>query len=229
MWLARPTVAILAAGRGSRLSEKSGLPKPCLSFLGRSIAEWSLRAFATAGLEEFLVVVGSRAEHVRDHYRRLARQLGLRTEFIEVGGWQRGNGVSALAAARSLRRGPYILTMADHLFSAGLIGTVLATPPRDGELCLAVDRDPGSHTDLQDLMKVRIRERRVVAIGKDLGRWNAGDTGLFYCSGVLETGLERAQRQGGFSLADGVRDCSRAGTVRAIEITSRKSGPKRRP
>lgn len=212
-------VALLAAGRSTRL-RLGGFesPKPCVEFLGGSIALSSLSAFTAAGLDRFLIVLGCDAASVRDHYENVAAELGCEVTFVETPQWDLGNGATALAAARSLGERPFLLAMADHLFSPTFIRDALEAPPRGREVCLAVDPQLDPAIDRNDLTKVRIESGRVVEIGKELTTWDAGDTGLFYCTGILAEGLERARAGGLHSLSAGVQECACRGAVRAIAI-----------
>ena len=58
----RVAVAILAAGRGSRLGGDT--PKPLTLLGGRSLLDWSLGAALNSGLDPVLLVVGYEAEKV---------------------------------------------------------------------------------------------------------------------------------------------------------------------
>jgi len=212
-------VAVLAAGEGSRLTGETTAPaKPCRVLLGRSLAEWTLRSFNSAGVGEFLILLGHRSDEVREHYQWVAAALDVEVTFLEVDGWCRGNGVSALHAGRAFGDRPFLLTMADHLFSPALIAEVLAHPPAPEEVCLAVDPSPAPMLDLDDLTKVRLEGERIVAIGKQLQDWDAGDTGLFYVTSHLVAGLERAQQRSRFGLSDGIAECAAIGRVRAIRL-----------
>ena len=187
------------------------------------MGEWSLRGFAGAGISKFLLVLGSHGAAVRDHYHSVSDRLGLDTSFISVEDWHLGNGVSALAAARALHGESFVLSMADHLFSPAFVIELLRNKPAPGEVNLAVDNDIAPEVDLDDLTKVRIEDGKITAIGKELHPWDAGDTGLFYCTDGLRKGLEVAQDQGLYSLSDGVRECASQGKVRASEIGSEHS------
>ena len=113
--------------------------------------------------------------------------------------------------------------MADHLFSPAFVHELLRNKPAPGEVNLAVDSNISPEVDLDDLTKVRIDAGKITAIGKDLEPWDAGDTGLFYCTDGLRKGLETAQDQGLYSLSDGVRQCASRGMVRALKIGSEHS------
>ena len=212
-------VAILAAGQGSRLrNHGDATPKPCISLCGAAIAEWSLRAFAIAGVREFRIGTGFESDRVQQTYSRVASELGCQVEFLPVTNWQIGNGVSALTLARSFAGERYLLSMADHIFSPRVIRFLAAHSPSAQAIALATDSHSESFVDLDDLTKVRIEANRIVAIGKDISPWHAGDTGLFLCNDSLLQGLTAGQANGEFSLSDGVRHCAEAGEVEAVRL-----------
>ncbi len=194
------------------------LPKPCMPLLGTTIANWSLRAFYAAGAREFLVGIGFEAETVGKTYRSVAAELGCNVELLPVTGWEKGNGVTALALARSLFGQPYLLSMADHLFSPRMVRFLCQTSRGDDSIALAVDTHSESFLDLDDLTKVQISMGRVVSIGKDISPWDAGDSGLFLGADSLAKGLEEAQADSEFSLSDGVRRCAGSGLVEAVTL-----------
>ena len=212
-------VAILAAGEGSRLQGSAErVPKPCMPLEGATIAEWSLKAFRLAGIREIRVGVGFMSTDVRRHYQVLANNLQCDIEFVDTDGWEQGNGVTALALARSFEDRPFLLAMADHMFSPQVVHLLLDRPPDMNKIALAVDPFPDTVLDLADLTKVLVKSDHVVAIGKDLRSWNAGDTGLFHCGRVLAESLSEAQEKNQFSLSDGVRRCAERGLVQARQL-----------
>ena len=215
---ATPLAVILAAGAGARLRSARS-PKPLVRLRGLSIAERSIAQLLTAGVERFVVVLGCDAAVVQKEFERVARRRRCHISFVEAGKWEHGNGCSAAAAAPLVGDNPFLLTMVDHLLPPELIRNVLADAPARDEVALAVDHDIDHVFDLPDLTKVQVSGGRIAGIGKDLATWNAGDTGLFYCSSRLFEGLARAHRQGKFSLTDGIRECVVQGGVRAIDVT----------
>ncbi len=100
-----------------------------------------------------------------------------------------------------------------------MIEAMLASAPSPGEIALAVDGCKEAIFDLPDLTKVFRQDGRVAAIGKDLVEWDAGDTGLFYCTNAIFPAIERARGLGCHSLTDGVRECVEAGGVRAVDVS----------
>ena len=217
---ATPPCVILAAGEGSRLrGTRRAVPKPCVRLRGISLAERTVAQMLAAGVEQFVVVLGCDAALVRHEFDRVAKRRPCHISFVEATDWANGNGCSAAAAAPLVGNRPFLLTMVDHILVPEMIRKLLAEPPAQGEVVLAIDQDTENVFDLPDLTKVELRGRHVAAIGKDLMVWNGGDTGLFYCSSTLFDGLARAHKQSKFSLTDGIRECIAQGLVRASDIT----------
>ena len=217
---------ILAAGEGSRLrSGHSSVPKPLINLRGLSIAERSVAQLLTAGVERFVVVLGSDAMLVRREFERVAKRRRCHISFVTAKNWKKGNGYSAIAAASLIGDGPFLLVMVDHLLAPEMIQNVLAESLAQDEVAIAVDyniKNMFSTVDLtKDLTKINVRKGQIVEIGKDLTVWNAGDTGLFYCSLRLFDGLARAHKQGNFSLTDGIKECMSQGGVRVIDVTGK--------
>jgi 1L-myo-inositol 1-phosphate cytidylyltransferase / CDP-L-myo-inositol myo-inositolphosphotransferase len=220
---ATPPAVILAAGEGSRLRDaRSDVPKPLVRLRGLSLAERSIAQLATAGVERFVVVLGCDAALVQHEFERVARRRRCHISFVEAENWENGNGCSAAAAAPLVGDSPFLLTMVDHLLPPEMIRKMLADPPAQDEVALGVDYDTENVFDLPDLTKVQVSGGRIAAVGKDLATWNAGDTGLFYCSPRLFDGLAGAHEQGNFSLTDGIRECIAQGWVRPIDVTGER-------
>ncbi len=214
-----PMAVILAAGNGCRLQNGSNIiPKPQISVRGLSLAERSVAQLRDVGIDRFVVVLGANADSVRAHFERVTKRRCCAIDFILAKNWELGNGCSAAAAESLVGSEPFLLTMVDHLLSRELILKLLSEPPPTEGIALAVDYDKSRVFDEADLTKVRIENEYIAEIGKDLENWDAGDTGLFYCTRELFRGLSRAQVHGGFSLTDGIHECLPGG-VRAIDVT----------
>jgi len=95
---------ILAAGEGSRLSAVgNGSPKPTTKILGVSLGERVMLACMDSGVHRFIIVLGAQAEAVRVHFEHVSARRGCAVEFVVATEWQRGNGISALAARDRVR------------------------------------------------------------------------------------------------------------------------------
>jgi CDP-L-myo-inositol myo-inositolphosphotransferase len=130
-----------------------------------------------------------------------------------------GNGVSAAAAASLVGDSPFVLTMVDHIVSLAAVEGLLASPPSAGQIKLAVDFAKKSVFDLDDATKVSLADDRITAIGKDLSSYHAVDTGLFYCTPALFSGIRRAVANGRYSLSAGISECILQQRVHAVDVT----------
>jgi 2-aminoethylphosphonate-pyruvate transaminase len=206
---------ILAAGRGSRLVNGSGIPKPLVEVGGRPMIQHVLAAFREAGLREAVVVVGYLAEKMR---QALAGEQGITIHVVENPDWQKSNGVSLLAAAKYVD-GPCILSMSDHLYEFGMVRTLCRLPVNDGVCHLLVDDDTEAVFDIDDATKVRRLGDRIVSIGKELEDYDGIDCGVFRITPTLVDALGTAYRErGDCSLSDGVRAMCSKGLMRAVPV-----------
>ena len=210
---------ILMAGSGSRLRNAGEkCLKPLLSFLGRPLISYTLDALTKAGIKIVYAVVGFEGHSLRAEVAPLVPS-GIKVCWIDNPEWQKQNGISVLAATSHVT-GPFLLTMGDHLFEPSIVDLLLREAKPD-ELILAIDKKLDRVFDLDDAMKVQMRDDQVVAIGKDLQSYNAIDTGVFVCPLEFFGYLERAKSGSGgsdCSLADGVRLMAAEAEVRGIDI-----------
>ena len=60
---------LLAAGRGTRMRELTAdIPKPMIAVRGKPVLQHIIEGLRGAGVRHFLIVVGYRADVVRDHF-----------------------------------------------------------------------------------------------------------------------------------------------------------------
>jgi choline kinase len=170
----RQTV-ILAAGNGQRLGPLGqGLPKPLLRVGGRPLIEHALDQAVAAGCEEAVIVLGHEAGQLQGQLARIATPL--RIKLVLNPNYHLPNGMSLLAAEPHADE-RFFLQMADHVFSEPVLER-LTDPSQDGAVRLLVDHSPRD-LDEADATKVRIREGRVTAIGKEVTPYDAVDAGCF--------------------------------------------------
>jgi choline kinase len=208
---------ILAAGNGSRIASVSGgVPKPLVRLRGIPLLEHVMASCQEAGIKRFVVVVGYRADLIRRWFAE--RPLdGISVTLIENPDYHKANGVSALTAKDELHN-PFLLLMSDHIFEPKTARALAQQPLVDDEVILAVDHNVDGVFDLDDATKVKCETDHIVAIGKDLARYDALDTGMFLCSPALFHRLESAKRDGNCSLSDGMRQLAREQKLRAFDI-----------
>jgi choline kinase len=208
---------ILAAGNGSRIaSVAGGVPKPLVPLLGVPLLEHVMTSSREAGIERFVIVAGYRADLIRGWLSNHSMD-GISITLIENPEYHKANGVSALAAKTELNH-PFLLLMSDHIFEPKTAKALLRQPIADDEVILAVDSKIDRVFDLDDATKVRCEGNQIIEIGKDLSRYNALDTGMFFCSPALFNRLESAKKNGDCSLSDGMRKLAQDRKLRAFDI-----------
>lgn len=208
---------VLAAGTGSRLVSGETFPKPMKPVSGAPLLVRILRTLQDEGIREAVIVIG----HLGDQIRRalLAEPtLALSLTFVHNDRFDRKNGVSLLAARDHVVEGT-LLTMADHLYSPEIVRRLRAMDLPKGASALAVDHDIDRCFDLDDATKVNVDHGRIGDIGKDLGRYNALDTGVFRIGPELIQELAAVYDQrGDCSLSDGVKALAAKGRFFACDV-----------
>jgi choline kinase len=208
---------ILAAGNGSRLRAISNhLPKPLVKFHGRPILEHVIVGAQEARIEEFVIVLGYRADLIRDWFESRWRGRA-RFTWVHNPDYHKSNGVSALKARNALQDN-FLLLMADHLFEPETAKMMVRQQLAPGEVILGVDPEIDRIFDIDDATKVRRKGDHIVDIGKDIKEYDAIDTGMFLCTPALFDDLDCASKNGNCSLSDGMRLLARGGRLRALEI-----------
>ncbi len=140
-----------------------------------NVIEYTLSAFAQCRIFDVVIVVGYQAAAVQQWIGDGAR-YGLRVEYAHNADFRLGNAVS-LYAARSFTNGDsFILSMADHMLSADLLGRIVDYPGSGS--VLGVDFDPAPN-EVAEGTRVMVRSGVVEQIGKGLNDWNGIDTGVF--------------------------------------------------
>jgi 1L-myo-inositol 1-phosphate cytidylyltransferase len=216
------TAVILAAGLGSRLAPLGGhehYSKPLMIVGGQTLLERTVACCRAAGVRRTFVVTGFRAELVEAEVQRIDRgDLAV----VHNPEWQRANGLS-LYACRDRIDEPFLLMMSDHLFDPTILADLGAAAAPEGSVLLAVDRRVDSVFDLDDATKVQVDDGRIVAIGKELPRYNAIDCGLFRCTPAIfaALGQARAERDGDCSLSQGMQILGQAGRFLPFDIGDR--------
>jgi len=138
--------------------------------------DYTVEAFAQAGIEEIGLVVGYRggmlAEYLRSH------RYGIRVRCLPNPNYERGNGSSVYAAGEFVGSEPFVLAMADHMISPQIPQRLVSTPVAGATLC--VDRQAQAPPQFNDATRVWVDGNGLILrIGKTLEHWNAVDVGVF--------------------------------------------------
>ena len=208
-----PAAVILAAGKGSRLRQGSDAPpKPLTPLLGSTLVERAVRSCRSAGVTDFVVVVGFRSDLIAPYLHTLGLELSVRLRVVENHRWELGNGTSALAAEPYVN-GAFFVLMADHIFAPEFLERLVERDDGRRACALVVDRDLEEVRDVPEATKVRLSSGRVSAIGKQLTRFDAVDTGVFLCRSALFDALREASASGEHTFGGAVELLARRGEV----------------
>lgn len=201
---------IIAAGYGSRLADLSP-SKPLTPVAGVPLIELGARQARSAGVSRLTVVTGHEADRVEAFLPGLAARLGMTIMAERIGDWSRPNGYSVMAGAARIAAaggGDFLLMMADHIFSAGILRQLVRQGAPDRGVTLAVDTriasdliDPDDATWVQ-----RDGAGRILAIGKTITGYDCVDCGAFLATQELPAAIGAAIAAGkSGSLSDGMQ------------------------
>src|SRR5205809_4834632 len=118
----------LAAGRGTRMRDlTASLPKPMLEVRGKPVLQHIVEALRDNGLTDLLVIVGWRAEVVKEHFGN-GSQLGIAIRY-ETQTVQDGTGRVVALARDFAGNDPFLLGYGD----------ILVAPQNYRHICAAID------------------------------------------------------------------------------------------
>jgi len=160
-------VAILAAGRGSRLAPLTDdRPKCLLSIDGVSPLSAMLDAIdRVSGVAEVLIVVGHAAKRIDEFLA--ARSFRFATSIVANPRFDSANNIYSAKLLAGPCAAGFLLVNSDVLCDPTIVAEALGDGP---DSFLVID---GSRPIRDEAMKVRFADGRLVAIGKDLDRETA--------------------------------------------------------
>jgi 1L-myo-inositol 1-phosphate cytidylyltransferase len=205
---------IIAAGYGSRLREISD-SKPLTPVAGVPLLELAVRQARAAGVERVVVATGHQAIEIDKFLPGLSDR---------VQHWSTPNGHSVMAGAAKIAKmggGDYLLMMADHIFSDGILPALAKQGMKSRGVTLAIDRRVrGPNIDPADATWVKTDpDGRIEAIGKTLTDYDAVDCGAFLATPELAQAIQAAIAAGASgSLSDGMQRLADAGRAATMDI-----------
>jgi len=211
---------LLAAGRGTRMGELTDdLPKPMLRVRGKPVLRHILEGLREARISRFLIVVGYRAEMVKDFFGD-GSCFGTHVEYVTQV-VQDGTG-RVVDLARDFAGGdPFILSYGDILVNPANYKR-LAAPAADQEALISVKRNEdvskGGAVFVNDRFELTdLREKPKP--GEPTSPWyNAGIYTFRPSIFDFTARLERSPR-GEYELTDAIRNLALSGRkVQAIEL-----------
>lgn len=120
---------ILAAGRGSRMGERTrDLPKCMAALAGRTLLEWEVSALRSAGIEDIVVVRGYRAETIDGDFGKLVNER-----------WESTNMVRTLQVASPvLEAEPSIVSYSDIVYHPAHVRALASAD--DADIAITYDK-----------------------------------------------------------------------------------------
>ncbi len=212
---------ILAAGRGTRLrTSADALPKPLHEVGGVALIKRTILTLARAGITRVVIVTGFMADRIAaavsgdpDY-----AAAGVRIELVHNPDYERQNGISVLVGGRVVG-GPFLLSMADHLYTAPIAKALTTADLAAADLYLATDTRVDQVFDLDDATKVKTETGRILDIGKAIPLYDRIDCGVFAVSPRLLDALDEVlAERGDCSLSEGVRRLAERGRARVQNI-----------
>jgi len=212
---------VLAAGRGTRMRDLTNeLPKPMIAVRGKPILQHIVEGLRGAGVKRVLVVVGYRADVVRQALGA-GSGLGVGIEYVtqEV---QDGTGKVVELARDFVGRDPFVLVYGDIIVDPANYQRLVRLEP-DAEAIVSVkqneDVSKGGAVFLNEQFEL-IDLREKPQPGEPTSPWyNAGLYAFRPSIFDFTARLERSPR-GEFELTDAIRALAQSGKkVRALELS----------
>jgi 1L-myo-inositol 1-phosphate cytidylyltransferase / CDP-L-myo-inositol myo-inositolphosphotransferase len=211
------TGVIIAAGQGNRIRRfDHDVPKPLRRLLGLTLLKRIILSAKKAGLERFVVVVGYKSESIREAVQKDPHLRDCVT-FVENEEWDKPNGLSVLSAQQVVKEN-FVLLMSDHIFEAQALKKLRTQTVADDEAMLCIDRRLETVFDMDDATKVRLGGDRITRIGKELGVYEAVDTGMFLFTPRIFEILEKNIQSERYSLSEAVQAYCDQGKMRTVDI-----------
>jgi dTDP-glucose pyrophosphorylase len=212
---------LLAAGRGTRMREMTAeLPKPMLEVRGRPVLQHIVEGLRDAGLREFLIIVGYRADAVQNFFGDGSRYK-IHIQYVTQN-VQDGTGRVVDLARNFVEASPFSLSYGDILVDPANYKRVIGLSD-DVEAIITVKRGEdvtkGGAVFLNEQMDlIDLREKSKP--GEATSPWyNAGIYSFRPSIFEFTAKLKRSPR-GEYELTDAIRELAYSGKkVKALELT----------
>ncbi len=204
---------LLAAGKGTRMKELTNdLPKPMLEVRGKPILLHILEGLRAAGVTEFCIVVGYKAEVARNFFgdgSKFGVKITYATQVV-----QDGTGRVVELAKDFVGADPFVLSYGDILINAENYPRIVALGEAEG--IVTVKHNEGEIAK-GGCVVVNDRFELTDLIEKPAGRapspwYNAGvyafRPSIFECTARL-----KLSPRGEYELTDAIRDLAQSGNV----------------
>jgi dTDP-glucose pyrophosphorylase len=212
---------LLAAGRGTRMREMTAdIPKPMLEVRGKPVLQHIVEGLRDAGVAEFLIIVGYRAETVQNFFGDGSRyKIGIQYATQAT---QDGTGRVVELAKNFVANTPFVLGYGDILVARENYKGILDLPG-DIEAFISVTRgedvSKGGAVFVNERMElVDLREKPKP--GEATSPWYNAGLYAFRPSIFGFTAKLKPSPRGEFELTDAIRELAQSGKkVQALELT----------
>ena len=212
---------ILAAGRGTRMRELTNdIPKPMMRVRGKPILLHIVEGLQAAGIKNFLIVVGYRAETVRDYFgdgTRVGAEIHYATQTVRD-----GTGRVVDLAREFTGEAPFVLSYGDILVDRRNYKAIVDLAD-DVEAVVSVKRGEdvskgGAVFVNQRMELIDIREK--APPGEAASPWYNAGLYAFRPSIFEFTAKLKPSPRGEYELTDAVGALAQSGKkVQALELT----------
>jgi dTDP-glucose pyrophosphorylase len=212
---------LLAAGRGTRMREMTAdIPKPMLEVRGKPVLQHIVEGLRDAGVAEFLIIVGYRAETVQNFFGDGSRyKIGIQYATQAT---QDGTGRVVELSKNFVASTPFVLGYGDILVARENYKGILDLP--DGiEAFISVTRgedvSKGGAVFVNERMElVDLREKPKP--GEATSPWYNAGLYAFRPSIFDFTAKLKPSPRGEYELTDAIRELAQSGKkVQALELT----------
>jgi UDP-N-acetylglucosamine diphosphorylase / glucose-1-phosphate thymidylyltransferase / UDP-N-acetylgalactosamine diphosphorylase / glucosamine-1-phosphate N-acetyltransferase / galactosamine-1-phosphate N-acetyltransferase len=214
---------LLAAGRGTRMREMTtDLPKPMLEVRGKPVLQHIVEGLRDAGVRDFLIIVGYRADTVQNFFGDGSRYniaIQYATQVV-----QDGTGRVVDLARNFAGDSPFVLNYGDILVDPGNYKQLVDLPD-DIEAIISVTRGEdvskgGAAFFNQEMELVDLREKPKP--GEATSPWYNAGIYAFRPSIFDFTARLKPSPRGEYELTDAVRALAQSGKkVKALALTGR--------
>jgi UDP-N-acetylglucosamine diphosphorylase / glucose-1-phosphate thymidylyltransferase / UDP-N-acetylgalactosamine diphosphorylase / glucosamine-1-phosphate N-acetyltransferase / galactosamine-1-phosphate N-acetyltransferase len=211
---------LLAAGRGTRMRELTAeLPKPMIKVRGKPILLHIVEGLQTAGIKNFLIIVGYHGDAVRSYFGDgtcLGLQIKYATQVV-----QDGTGRVVDLARDFVGQSPFVLSYGDILVDSGNYKAIVDLAD-EVEAIVSVkqneDVSKGGAVFVNERMEVTdIREK--LAPGELASAWYNAGVYAFRPSIFNWTSKLQPSPRGEYELTDAIRYLAQSGKkVQAFEL-----------
>ena len=212
---------VLAAGRGTRMRGlTTDLPKPMIAVRGKPVLQHIVEGLRDAGVREFLIIVGYRADAVQNFFgdgSRYSIEIQYATQAV-----QDGTGRVVDLARNFAGDSPFVLSYGDILVDPANYKRLLNLP-HDVEAIISVTRgedvSKGGAVLLNEEMElVDLREKS--KRGEPISSWYNAGIYTFRTSIFAFTAKLKPSPRGEYELTDAIRVLAKSGKkVKALELT----------